>query len=42
MLWYIFGAIVFFITGYLVGANNPLESVKKKITQDAQNLVKKL
>jgi len=31
-----------FIFGYLVGANNPLDSVKKKIALDASNVLKKL
>lgn len=31
-----------FIVGYLVGANNPLASVKKKIADDAKGLLKKL
>lgn len=31
-----------FIVGYLVGANNPLSSVKKKIQDEAKGLLKKL
>lgn len=29
-------AVAVFVTGYLVGANNPLSSVKKKIVDAAQ------
>jgi len=39
---YVIGAIAIFVVGYLVGANNPLDSVKKKIAQDATNVLNKL
>lgn len=42
MLLYIGLAVVIFIAGYLVGANNPLSSVKKKIAADAQNVLNKV
>lgn len=42
MLIYILIAAIIFIVGYLVGANNPLASVKAKITADAQAAAKKL
>lgn len=42
MILYILGALGIFVFGYFVGANNPMDSVKKKIAQDAQNILKKL
>lgn len=37
MTWYICIVISVFIVGYLVGSNNPLPSVKKKIIDSVTN-----
>lgn len=42
MVWYIFSAIVLFLAGFLVGSNNPLPSVRKKVIQKAQDSLNKI
>jgi hypothetical protein len=42
MLLYILAALGIFVFGYLVGANNPLKSVKAKIAAEAQTIAKKV
>lgn len=42
MIWYIVGLVVVFLIGYLIGSNNPLPSVKKKIIQKAQDSLAKI
>lgn len=41
MLYYILGLIAVFAVGYLVGSNNPLPSVVKKIEDKAKGIVNK-
>lgn len=41
-MWYIIGAVVVFVTGFLVGSNNPLPSVRKKVIQKAQDSLNKI
>lgn len=41
MWWYILGAVAIFGLGYLVGSNNPLPSVVKKIEDKAKGIVNK-
>lgn len=41
MLYYILGVVVIFGIGYLVGSNNPLPSVVKKIEDKAKGIVNK-
>lgn len=42
MIWYIVGLVVVFLIGYLIGSNNPLPSVKRKIIQKAQDSLAKI
>jgi hypothetical protein len=42
MIWYIIGAVAIFVFGYLVGANNPLASVKAKIKAEAAQALTKV
>lgn len=42
MTWYIIAAVVIFGVGFLVGSNNPLPSVKKKVIQAAQDSLNKI
>jgi hypothetical protein len=42
MIWIIVGAIAIFIFGYLVGANNPLSSVKAKILAEGKSVISKV
>lgn len=42
MVWYIISAIVIFGVGVLIGSNNPLPSVKKKVIQAAQDSLNKI
>ena len=42
MIWYIVSAVILFAAGFLVGSNNPLPSVKKKVIQKAQDSLNKI
>lgn len=42
MLYYIIAAVVIFATGFLVGSNNPLPSVRKRVIQKAQDSLNKI
>lgn len=35
-------AVAIFVTGYLVGSNNPYEAARKKIIQKAQDAINKI
>lgn len=41
-MWYIIGLVVVFSVGFLVGSNNPLPSVRKKVIQKAQDSLNKI
>lgn len=42
MIWYIVGLVVVFGAGFLVGSNNPLPSVRKKVIQKAKDSLNKI
>lgn len=42
MVWYITGLVVVFGIRFLVGSNNPLPSVRKKVIQKAQDSLAKI